>query len=160
MESQYLASLAKLGFLSTEATVDDILDLNVRDLMERRLQTMVFRNGLSKSIHQARQLVTHGHISIAGRIVTVPGYIVRKNEETHLAFHGTSPLSNPQHPARGQPSGRQGEKPTQGRDEASQPREPELPAVSKEIAEEVEAEKPLESSAVEEPEGAEGEQKP
>ncbi len=155
-----MASLAKLGFLSTEATVDDILDLNVRDLMERRLQTMVFRNGLSKSIHQARQLVTHGHISIAGRIVTVPGYIVRKEEETRLAFHGLSPLNNPQHPARGQASSKQVEKPARDETEASQSREPLSPPVPKEIAEEVEAEKPLEPSAVEEPEGAEGEQKP
>src|SRR5713226_6851099 len=64
MESQYLKRMARLGILPENATIDNILDLSVKDLMERRLQTMVYRAGLAKSIHQARQFVSHGHISI------------------------------------------------------------------------------------------------
>src|SRR5213596_3904209 len=43
LESQYLKRLARLGILPESATVDNILDLNVKDLMERRLQTIVHR---------------------------------------------------------------------------------------------------------------------
>jgi len=164
LEPQYLTSLAKLGILSTGATVDDILDLNVKDLMERRLQTMVYRNGLAKSVHQARQFVTHGHISIGGSIVTVPGYIVRRDDETRIAFHTHSALSNPQHPSRAQPAGgRPVERPVR---EGLIRKESELPPmptpVPREVVEEARTEQPLEVelSPDEEVAGPEGEQKP
>jgi len=164
LESQYLTSLAKLGILSTGATVDDILDLNVKDLMERRLQTMVFRTGLAKSVHQARQFVTHGHISIGGSIVTVPGYIVRRDDETRIAFHTQSALSNPQHPSRSTQAGsRAAERPI--REEVTR-RESELPPmptpVPREVVEEAKTEQPLEvePSLEDETTGPEGEQKP
>lgn len=164
-EKEYLASLAKLGILSTGATVDDILDLSVKDLMERRLQTMVYRNGLAKSVHQARQFVTHGHISIGGSIVTVPGYIVRRDDETRLAFHTQSPLSNPQHPSRTQQAGaRPAERPV--REEVVVRKESELPPmptpVPREVVEEAKTEQPLEvePSLDDETAGPEGEQKP
>ena len=86
LETQYLGRLARLGLLSESASVDNILDLNVKDLMERRLQTIVFKSGLSRTIHQARQFVTHGHVSIAGQIVSVPGYFVKRDEESRVAF--------------------------------------------------------------------------
>ncbi|HZD12739.1 MAG TPA: 30S ribosomal protein S4, partial [Candidatus Binatus sp.] len=125
VEKQYLVSLVKLGILKPEATVDDILDLDVKDLMERRLQTMVYRNGLAKSIHQARQFVTHGHISIGGSIVSIPGYIVRREEETRIAFHLHSALNNPQHPSRTQVGGaRAAERPAR---ELAEPGGPVLP---------------------------------
>jgi small subunit ribosomal protein S4 len=164
LESQYLTSLAKLGILSTGATVDDILDLNVKDLMERRLQTMVFRTGLAKSVHQARQFVTHGHISIGGSIVTVPGYIVRRDDETRIGFHAQSALSNPQHPSRSTLAGsRAAERPI--REEVTR-RESELPPmptpVPREVVEEAKTEQPLEvePSLEDETTGPEGEQKP
>jgi len=99
LETQYLGRLARLGLLSESASVDNILDLNVKDLMERRLQTIVFKSGLSRTIHQARQFVTHGHVSIAGQIVSVPGYFVKRDEESRVAFHARSALNNAQHPA-------------------------------------------------------------
>ena len=100
VERQYLKRLVRLGILPEQATVDNILDLSVKDLMERRLQTIVYRIGLAKTVHQGRQFVIHGHISVAGGIVTVPSYIVRKDEESRIAFHQRSALNNPQHPAR------------------------------------------------------------
>src|SRR6266699_3259749 len=106
LEHQYLTRLARLGILPESATVDNILDLNVKDLMERRLQTIVHRTGLAKSIHQARQFVIHGHISVAGDIVSVPSYVVQREQESRIAFHARSPLSNAQHPARAAPTGK------------------------------------------------------
>src|SRR5207245_505477 len=106
LESQYLKRLARLGILPESATVDNILDLNVKDLMERRLQTIVHRTGLAKSIHQARQFVIHGHISVAGDIVSVPSYVVQREQESRIAFHARSRLSNAQHPARASPTGK------------------------------------------------------
>jgi small subunit ribosomal protein S4 len=92
--------LSRIGVLSESATIDDILDLEIRDLLERRLQTLVFRRGLAKSLHQARQLVSHGHIAVAGRVVSVPGYIVKREEEQKLKYFEHSPLSKGDHPLR------------------------------------------------------------
>ena len=100
LQHEYLSKLSRIGVLSESASIDDVLDLDIRDLMERRLQTMVFRRGLAKSIYQARQLVSHGHISVAGKVVSVPGYIVKRDEEAKLKFFAHSPLSKADHPLR------------------------------------------------------------
>jgi small subunit ribosomal protein S4 len=100
VEREYLSKLGRIGVLSESASIDDILDLELRDLLERRLQTMVFRRGLAKTVHQARQLVSHGHITVAGRIVSVPGYIVARDEEQKLKYFEHSPLSKSDHPLR------------------------------------------------------------
>lgn len=100
IEREYLAKLSRIGILSESASIDEVLDLDIRDLMERRLQTVVFRRGLAKSLHQARQMVSHGHISVAGRIISVPGYIVYRNEEEKIKYFSHSPLAKDDHPIR------------------------------------------------------------
>jgi small subunit ribosomal protein S4 len=100
LEREYLSKLSRVGVLSESANIDEVLDLEIRDLLERRLQTMVFRRGLAKTPFQARQLVSHGHISVAGKIVSVPGYMVKRDEEEKLKFFSHSPLSKADHPVR------------------------------------------------------------
>jgi len=100
MENELLTRLKKLAILQETAVLDDVLDLSVEDVLERRLQTLVFRKNLTKTIHQARQIVTHGHITLNGRRVTVPGYIVSREEEKTLGYAVESQLANPQHPTR------------------------------------------------------------
>src|SRR6058998_145289 len=157
LESQYLRRLARLGILPEAATVDNILDLNVKDLMERRLQTIVFRAGLARTIHQARQFVNHGHVSVGGEIVSVPGYIVKKDEESRIAFHSTSALSNNQHPARTAPGGRKAPRLVEvAPPVAAGPALPEVPPEIKEIAQ---TEQPLEITEPEEDLSGETEEK-
>jgi len=100
LEKQLLDKLHRLGILPETAALDDVLDLSLEDILERRLQTLVFRRGLAKSIHQARQLITHGHVSIEGKRVSSPNYLVLRDEETEITYTPTSPLSNPNHPMR------------------------------------------------------------
>src|SRR2546426_11028167 len=57
-------------------------------------------------MHQARQFVSHGHISIANEIVAVPSYIGKRDEEARIGFDQRSPLTNAQHPARAAPGGK------------------------------------------------------
>ncbi|HYA84845.1 MAG TPA: 30S ribosomal protein S4 [Candidatus Bathyarchaeia archaeon] len=80
-ESRLLKSLNRLGLVNESASLDDILNLKIEDLLERRLQTIVMKKAGTKSPHQARQVVVHGHVSIGDRIVNLPGYIVKKEEE-------------------------------------------------------------------------------
>lgn len=99
-ENQLLNRLNRLGILPETAVLDDVLDLSIEDVLERRLQTQVFRRGLSKSIYQARQLITHRHIAIGGKRVYSPSYLVLKKEEANITYAPTSCLSDPNHPIR------------------------------------------------------------
>ena len=100
MENELLARLKKLGVLQETAVLDNVLDLTIEDILERRLQTIVFRKGFTRTIFQSRQLVTHGHVTIGTRRVTIPGYIVSKEEEQQIAYTAQSSLANPAHPMR------------------------------------------------------------
>lgn len=88
-----IKKLIRMGVLSEGATLDDILNLSVEDFLERRLQTMVYRQGLANTIKQARQLIVHGHIAVDGRRVTAPGYIVEKDEESRITYYRNSPFA-------------------------------------------------------------------
>jgi small subunit ribosomal protein S4 len=100
MENELLTRLKKLGILDETAVLDNVLDLSIEDLLERRLQTTVFRKGLARTIFQSRQLITHGHVTIGNRRVTVPSYIVSKEEEQEVIYSPQSALTNETHPLR------------------------------------------------------------
>ncbi|MBI5228482.1 30S ribosomal protein S4 [Candidatus Micrarchaeota archaeon] len=70
-----------------DATLDDVLSLDVRDILNRRLQTIVSRKGMAGTIKQARQFITHGHVAIAGKKITSPSYLVRFNEEDRVSWY-------------------------------------------------------------------------
>lgn len=70
-----------------ENTIDDLLVLNVRDILERRLQTRIFKKGMARTINQARQLIVHGYIAVNGRRVTVPSYMVPLSEEDSISYY-------------------------------------------------------------------------
>ena len=82
------------------AVLDNVLDLTIEDILERRLQTIVFRKGLARTIYQSRQLITHGHITIDGRRVTIPGYIVLKEDETKIVYSPESAVASQAHALR------------------------------------------------------------
>ena len=100
MENESLTRLKKLGILQETAVLDNVLDLSIEDILERRLQTIVFRKGLTRTIFQSRQLITHGHITIDNRRVTIPGYIVPKTEEAQITYSAQSAVANQAHPLR------------------------------------------------------------
>jgi small subunit ribosomal protein S4 len=87
-EKELLDSLKKMGILRGSPTLDDVLVLTPEALLERRLQTMVVRKGLATTLKQARQFITHGHIAINGKRVSIPSYIVGADEENKLAYFG------------------------------------------------------------------------
>lgn len=95
---QLIDRLYRLGILHENATIDDVLRLTVRDILERRLQTLVYKKGLAKSIYHARQMVVHRHIMIGDRIVDRPSYLVSRDEEDKIRINPRSPYANPDHP--------------------------------------------------------------
>jgi len=87
-ESELLNGLIRLGILNKGATLDDVLTLKEEDLLERRLQTLVWRKGLAKTIKQATQFIVHGHIAVDGNCVTIPSSIVPNALEDKIDFSG------------------------------------------------------------------------
>ena len=78
-----LTKLRKLNLIqgSGNATIADVLSLGVRDLLERRLQTIVLRKGLARTMAQSRQIITHGFIQVNGARVTKPSYLILTADE-------------------------------------------------------------------------------
>lgn len=79
-----MKSLARIGLVKESATLDDVLNLDINDLLSRRLQTLVQKKFSFKTPYQARQAIVHGHVSIADRIITIPSYIVDVKEEGNI----------------------------------------------------------------------------
>jgi small subunit ribosomal protein S4 len=93
-EELLMGRLRRLNLLKKDASLDDVLALTVRDILDRRLQTLVYKKGLASTIKQARQFIVHGHITVAGRKVTAPSYLVRADEEDAIAYAENSPIRN------------------------------------------------------------------
>ncbi|CCJ35508.1 30S ribosomal protein S4P [Methanoculleus bourgensis MS2] len=99
-KDQLINHLFRYGLVGEDADLGDILALKVEQQLDRRLQTLVHRKGLARSPKQARQFITHGHIAISGRRVTVPSYRVERIEESEITYYGPSPFTNDVHPER------------------------------------------------------------
>ncbi len=59
----------------------DILALTEEDILKRRLQTIILKHGIATTPKGARQLITHKHIAIDGKINNIPSYIVDIEKE-------------------------------------------------------------------------------
>ena len=92
-ESLLLSFLNRLGLANT-SSLDDILNLKIEDILERRLQTIVMRKMGIKSPFQARQVVVHGHVSVGNQKVNLPGYLVKKQDESRILVHVEVPVKS------------------------------------------------------------------
>ncbi len=119
-QKQLFDKILRLGILEeSNATLDAVLSLGVEDILRRRLQTIVYLKGLARTPKQARQFIVHGHIAINGRRVTIPGYLVRMDEEDGIDYYEHSPLADEMHPMRpqvveSQPEGQMPQQEAQG----------------------------------------------
>ena len=95
-----LERLSRLGLLHGKADLNDVLALEVEALLSRRLQTQTYLKGLARTVKQARQLIVHGHITVDGRKVTVPSYLVADSETGTIEYKSGSPFVSDLHPER------------------------------------------------------------
>jgi small subunit ribosomal protein S4 len=100
----FIANLKAMGYLKpTAATLDEVLDIKLRDILERRLSNILYRHKLAKTPAQARQFIVHRHVEVSGTVVTSPGHLVSLEEEATLTFNNRSALSDEAHPERAGP---------------------------------------------------------
>lgn len=98
-EKQLLEKLKRLNLMKA-GKLDDVLNLTLKDVLDRRLETIVYKKGLARTINQARQFIVYGHISIKGAKVTVPSYLVNAEEENSISYSPESSLANAEHAER------------------------------------------------------------
>ena len=76
------------GYFETALKMPGVTGTNLMQLLERRLDNVVYRLGFAAARQQARQWVLHGHFTVNGRKVSIPSYRVRPGEV--VAWKGSS----------------------------------------------------------------------
>ncbi|MCR4327282.1 MAG: 30S ribosomal protein S4 [Nanoarchaeota archaeon] len=66
--------LQKLGL--KVSSISDVLGLDKTNYLDRRLQTVVFKKGISPTVRTARQMISHKKILVSGSVIDSPSYIV------------------------------------------------------------------------------------
>ncbi|KAF6154660.1 hypothetical protein GIB67_000544, partial [Kingdonia uniflora] len=88
-----LRRMNKYGLLDeSQNKLDYVLALTVENFLERRLQTLVFKAGMAKSIHHARVLIRQRHIRVGRQVVNIPSFMVKVESQKHIDFSLTSPF--------------------------------------------------------------------
>ncbi len=95
-----LVRLHREGYVGQDATLNEVLGLDVERILNRRLESIVYLKGMARTPKQARQFVSHGLIQIGERRVTVPSYVVRREEEELIQFAENASVADPDHPVR------------------------------------------------------------
>ncbi len=90
-EKLLMDKLAKLGMLSEGSGLDDVLALTIRDVLNRRLQSIVFSKGLATSPMHARQMIVHGNVIVNGKKTKFPSYLVPVDMEKTIKIIGGKP---------------------------------------------------------------------
>jgi len=91
-KEQLINKLFKFGLMHKNAEIDDVLGLTIKNILDRRLQTMVYKLRMSNTQKQARQFIVHGHVFVADRKISVPSYLVSVDEESKIKFKDGSDL--------------------------------------------------------------------
>ena len=91
-KEQLMAKLLNYGLITKTSKMEDILELTPKDLMDKRLQTVIYKKNLAKSLKQSRQFIAHGHVLIKGKKLTVPSYLVNLEEESKISLNPLIPI--------------------------------------------------------------------
>ncbi len=84
-EEQLVEKLNSLGL--GVRNVDDVLTLSTERILDRRLQTIVFKKGLARTLKHARQMIVHGHVAVDGRRARYPSMLVGSEEENKIGAY-------------------------------------------------------------------------
>ena len=83
-KKQLLDRLHSLGLLKKDSRIEDVLNLTLENILERRLQTLLCRKNFASTMSQSRQFITHEHVAIGNKKITIPSYIVSISEEPNI----------------------------------------------------------------------------
>lgn len=84
-EDELFRTLSKIGVLQKGAKLDDVLAITLPEILERRLQTQIYKKGIATTIKQARQFIVHRKVLVNEKILSAPSYLVRTEDKLSLA---------------------------------------------------------------------------
>ncbi|MFA5797735.1 MAG: 30S ribosomal protein S4 [Candidatus Woesearchaeota archaeon] len=93
-----IEKLQSYNLIKAGEGTDAVLSITLQNVLDRRLQTMVFKKNLARTMKQARQLITQRHLLVAGKIITSPSYLVKVSEETTIEISPKSKFYAQDHP--------------------------------------------------------------
>ena len=80
-----LRQCLRLGILPEDKLkLDYVLSLTDEEFLQRRLQTLVHKARLARSVHHARVLIKQRHIRVGNQVVDSPSFIVRLDSGKHI----------------------------------------------------------------------------
>jgi len=86
-ESEQRSLFDQLGKIGLNVdSIADVLSLDKRDYLNRRLQTVIFNKKLASTVKLARQIVVHKKVLVDGRIVNKPSYVVPVELENKITL--------------------------------------------------------------------------
>jgi len=83
-QKELFAKLQSYSMLADKADLDDILSLGIEAVLDKRLQTVVYKQGLASTAKQARQFVVHGKVLVNRAVINSPAYKVKKTDKVNL----------------------------------------------------------------------------
>lgn len=72
------------NYFSKADKMKGMTGVNLLQLLERRLDTVVYRMGFARTIMQSRQFVNHGHVVVNGRKVDIPSFLVKPGDVVEI----------------------------------------------------------------------------
>jgi len=83
-QKAFFERLNKIGM--NVKSISDVLSLDKKDYLNRRLQTVVYKKGLTPTVKTARQMIVHKKILIEGKAVDIPSYVVPVELENKITI--------------------------------------------------------------------------
>ena len=99
-EHDLLARTHRMGILEEDATLDNVLGLSIESILDRRLQTLVYRLGYPYTPYQARQMIVQRHVMLGDEIVSTPSRLIKRHEEEKIGLSPFSKFADENHPMR------------------------------------------------------------
>ena len=92
-----LRKLHRLGILpSDQDKLEFVLALKEENILDRRLQTIVHKKNLARSVHHARILILQKMIRVGKQVVNSPSFLVRVDSENQVQYAENTPITNPE----------------------------------------------------------------
>jgi small subunit ribosomal protein S4 len=83
-QEKFISRLTEKGFLKKNSRIDDVLDMKIESILDRRFQTIVMKKGFAKTIKEARQAIVHKRVLLNNHVVNIPSYNVNLKEESSV----------------------------------------------------------------------------
>ncbi|MBI5347411.1 MAG: 30S ribosomal protein S4, partial [Candidatus Aenigmarchaeota archaeon] len=85
-EKELIEKAVSLGLIKSSGKIEDILGIAISDILNRRLQSVVYRKGLASTIKEARQRIVHKHIIMENKKIRWPSLLVDVENEDKISI--------------------------------------------------------------------------